>query len=180
MRVLPEQFITAVTSGVVMPAILVDLTFVSGTKHVWSGVGPLAFNGNTYIGAGTLGSIGPIVESIELQADGTSVALSGIDPSLYAECLSDIQLGLPATIWFCILAGGFAYGYKAFEGQMDKPSINTGADAITIAIALENKLVNLQRPSARRYTTQDQYLDYPNDCGFSWVPMLNDIAIKVR
>src|SRR4051812_14384676 len=112
MRVLPQQFIEAVTSGVVMPAILVDLTFVSGPQYVWSGVGPFEFNGNTYTGAGTLGSIGPIVESITLQADGTTVSLSGIDPGLYADCMADIQTGLPATIWFCIIAGGIAYGYK--------------------------------------------------------------------
>lgn len=180
MRILPQQFIDGICSGVVTPVLMCDLTFKSGVTRVWSGVGNLTYGGNTYLGVGTLGSVGTISEGTSVEASGTTVSLSGVDPNLYAESLNDIQLGAPATIYFGILSGGLVYAYTAYAGQMDKPTITTGGDAITISIALENRLVNLQRPSALRYTTEDQHaLGYTNDCGFSWAPMLNNIALKV-
>jgi hypothetical protein len=179
MRVLPDGFVPAVTAGLVVPAVFADLTFRSTTEHVWTGIGPIAFNGNTYKGVGTLGGIGTISEGINVQAQGTSVSLSGIDPEIYAECMADIQIGAPATLWFGALAAGVFVCYRAFQGQVDKPSVTTGGDSIAISLALENRLYNMQRPSYRRYTTEDQHLDYADDCGFSWVTMLNDIALLV-
>jgi hypothetical protein len=89
----------ALSSGVISPAILAQLTFKSGTVWVWSGVGPLVYGGNTYQGVGTLGSIGAIVEGLTVQAAGTVISLSGIDPALYGDSMEDIVTGQPAKIF---------------------------------------------------------------------------------
>ena len=49
---------------------------------------------------------------------------------------------------------------------------------MTIALKLENRLVNLQRANMRRYTAADQNLYYPGDTAFNWVEILNDQALK--
>ena len=110
---------------------------------------------------------------------GTSLSLSGIDSALYAECLTDIQLGAPAVVWIVFLSQGAVIGtpYRQFSGQVDKPSVNVAGESITISLALENRLTNLQRPSSRRYTSTDQRIKYPDDTGFVWVEPLNDIAL---
>lgn len=94
------------------------------------------------------------------------------------EALSDIQLGAPAKIWFGLMQDGALIGapYLIFSGLVDQPTVETGVEASTIVLALENRLSDLSRPSARRYTAADQHLKYSDDTGFNWVEILNDIA----
>ena len=170
----------ALDAGAIAPVILVMLTFRSSTRYVWSGVGILAYNGNNYFGAGSLGEMGTVQEGIDVKASGTTLTLSGIDATFMAECATDIQLGAPAKIWFGLFANGSIIGtpYLLYSGTVDKPKITLGGEKMSITLALENKMINLQRASNRRYTSADQRLQYPTDTAFSWVEMLNDQALK--
>jgi len=78
------------------------------------------------------------------------------------------------------MAAGAIIGapYLIFSGAVDKPSVEISDQTMSITLALENKLVNLQRPSQRRYTAADQHIAYPDDMGFNWVEILNDIALR--
>jgi hypothetical protein len=170
----------SITSNHVYPAFLVDITFHTQTEHVWTGVGNLVWNGNTYKGVGSLGKVGAISESAELSAQGTSISLSGIDPVLLAESLGDIQLMAPADIWFVLFD---QYGnilgtpYLAFGGVVDQPVLDIGTEELRIELKLESRLADLQRASSRRYTSADQMLYYPTDMGLHWVEILNDQAL---
>ncbi|MGA8109355.1 MAG: hypothetical protein WB974_07955, partial [Acidobacteriaceae bacterium] len=68
--------------------------------------------------------------------------------------------------------------YLIFSGTVDKPTVEISGKTMSITLALENKLVNLQRACQRRYTAADQHLAYPDDIGFNWVEILNDIALR--
>lgn len=165
---------------VVSLALLAQITFASATKYVWSGPGPLVYGGNTFEGVGDYAQAGPVVEGVDVGAQGTTVGLSGIDNSLLTECLSDIRLGAPAKLQLAVMNGPQPLGtpYPLFSGQVDKPGISIGRDTSTIMLALENRLVNLQRPGNKRYTTNDQHLVFPSDTAFVWVPILNDVDLK--
>lgn len=178
-RALDSNLQTALSAGLVFPAILAEFHFRSGTAYVWTGIGPLVYDAQTYTGVGSLANLGAIVEGTEVRADGTSVSLSGIDPALYADCMSDIRLGAPAKVWFALLTQGVIIGapYLLFSGLVDKPDVSTGGDSISVSLALESRLTNLQRASQRRYTSADQHIQYPDDTGFGWVELLNDIAL---
>ena len=180
MRALDPLMLAALEASVVVPAFLASLQFQSGIQYIWSGIGPLVYNSNTYLGVGSLGGIGTINEGTEVQAAGTALTLSGIDPALYSACMDDIQLGAPAQIWFACLNNGQIIGtpYLLFSGQVDKPHISTGATTITVSLALENRLANLQRASARLWTAADQNKDNPTDSAFNWVEILNDISLR--
>lgn len=177
-RNLPQPMIQSFSSndaGSVV--VLLDLTLKSGSVHVWSGYGSLTWNGNTYQGIGSLGAVGDIKEAVEVRADGTHVSLSGIDPAILQDCLDDIQLGAPAKLWLGTLANGqLTAAYPMFAGTVDKPSVPISADNLTITLALENRMLNLQRPSMRRYTQADQRYFYPDDTAFTWVESFNDAA----
>ncbi len=162
-----------------MPVILVMLTFKSATRYVWSGIGTLVYGANAYLGVGSLGSIGVISESTDVKADGTSLTLSGIDPTFLGESMTDIQLGAPAKIWFGLMTNGALIGapYLLFSGTVDQPSVQMGAETISISLKLENRLVDLQRPSMRRYTSADQRLYFPTDTAFGWVEILSDQSL---
>lgn len=177
-RNLNSAMASGLAGGSVYPVVLVLLTFRTGVRYVWSGVGSLVYAGNTYVGVGALGTISAVQEGTEVHADGITVALSGIDPALLAECMTDIRQGAPAKVWFGLLSNGAILGapYLIFSGQVDKPTIAPGADEVTISLACESRMVNGQRARNRRYTAADQHLDYPTDTGMNWVEEMNDIA----
>jgi len=179
-RELDSTLEAAMQASLVYPVRMAMLTFRSETKYIWSGPGDLVWDAQTYTGVGSLGSVGAINEGIEINADGTSVTLSGIDPVLLAECLTDIQPGAPAMIWLgfvtpqCVLIGT---PYLQFSGCVDVPVVTPGTDAISISLALESRMLDLGRASCRRYTSADQRLYYPTDTAFGWVEQLNDLAL---
>ncbi|MGB2046289.1 MAG: hypothetical protein ACPHUD_11190, partial [Porticoccaceae bacterium] len=59
-RTLSTAMQAVATAELVRPIYLVDLEFASGSIYLWSGLGDLSFNSNTYIGAGDLLSIGAV------------------------------------------------------------------------------------------------------------------------
>lgn len=180
-RNLSTAMVAPITSNQVRPAFMAALTFASKTVYCWTGVGNLVYNGNTYLGVGAFGKIEKITEATDVQAYGTSISLSGIDPNIYSECMNDIKMGAPATIYFTLLDNnGQIYGvpYPAFSGTVDKPTIGMGTKEISITLSLENKLSNLSRANMRRYTSADQQLYHPNDSCFNSVESLNDQALK--
>jgi hypothetical protein len=163
------------------PLLLAQLTFRTATRYVWSGVGSLVWGGNTYLGLGSLASVGSVQESTEIKADGTSVSLSGIDPVYLAEAMGDIQQGQPAKIWTAALddSGAVIMPYLYFSGVIDKPQVVVSGETATIALALESKMINHGRASQRKYTAADQHaFGYPDDLGFNWVEALNDASFK--
>ncbi|MDE2099249.1 MAG: hypothetical protein KGL39_18490 [Patescibacteria group bacterium] len=174
-------FSSHLADAAVRPILLAILTFKSATVYVWSGVGSLTYGGHTYLGVGSLGRISRVQEGTDVHAYGMSVELSGIDSTLLAESMADIQLGALAQLYFGLLdASGNIYGspYCFFSGAIDKPTITPGLKTITISLALETKMSNLARPTRRRYTAADQQLYYPGDTAFNWVEILNDQALK--
>jgi hypothetical protein len=181
MRDISSPMLASLTSNAIIPGFLVDVAFRSAPEYVWTGVGNIVYNGNTYRGVGSFGKLGGITESSSVTADGTTISLSGIDPALLAECLTDIQLGAPVTIYFALFDGSLnilGTPYPLFVGVVDQPVIQPGLDELTISLKLENKLANLQRANMRRYTAADQNLYYPGDTAFNWVELLNDQALK--
>lgn len=179
-RNLDPQMSAALSASLIYPCLLVVLTFKSATVYVWSGVGPMVVDGQTYLGLGSLGEMGAVTEGVDVNASGTTLKLSGIDPVLLGESLNDIKLGAPAKIYFGLWSEGTLIGapYLIFSGLVDKPTVTAGGETISILLALENRLVDLSRATSRRYTAADQHIEYPDDTGFNWVEILNDISLK--
>lgn len=180
-RNISAPMLDSLQSNMIRPGFLASFTFHTGNEYVWTGVGDLVYAGNTYKGIGSLGRIGAIDEGVEVRAIGTTVTLSAIDPVLLNDCLSDIQLGAPAAVYFALFDGALnilGTPYPLFVGTVDQPVIQVGTESMTISLKLENKLANLQRANMRRYTAADQRRYYPNDTAFNQVELLNDMALK--
>jgi len=181
MRNISSPMLSGILASPIRPAFLVMLTFYSGIEYVWTGVGNLVYAGNTYLGVGSLGKIGAVTEGTQVNADGTTVSLSGIDLTLLGYCLTEIQVGAPASICFALVDVNLniiGVPYPLFVGCVDQPVLQIGMETLEIALKLESRLSNLQRASMRRYTAADQSLYYPTDSGFSWVEQLNDQALR--
>ena len=161
-RLMSTAMATAICAPVLRPAILCSLQFADNTLYMWSGLGPITWNGMTFIGVGTLGSISAISEDSTVEAKGVVFSLSGIPSTIIAEVLWETRLLYTAKVWFALFdANGVLIPSPicSYVGKMDQPSLEDNADTCTIAIATENVLIDLNRPCFRRYTADDQQQD---------------------
>lgn len=171
--------------------ILVKLALRSKTEYIWSGVGPLVWDAQTYSGVGTLGQIGDIVENTIVRAEGTTLTLSGVDPStgtsyltndMMAEALTDVQVGAPCRIYLGALDENInlvGAPYLLFRGVVDKPPVLLDPEHPSIQISVESRMINHERATNRRYTATDQRDNgNPNDSGFNGVEALADQGLK--
>lgn len=160
------------------PAIFVQIQFTSGISYIWSGVGSVQWNGQTWLGVGAFGNISAIEESSNIQANGVTLSLSGIDSTLIAKALNELRQNYPVQMWFGAIDGGnvVADPWNCFSGRIDVPTVDEGAQTSTISINVESRLIDLQRSRERRYTDQDQQGEFPGDLGFQYVPALQDFS----
>ena len=139
-----------------------------------------SWNGFTWIGAGNLGQISPVGENVDLQAQGVSLSLAGIDPSLISTALGEQYQGKPAQIWFCPLNTdtGQLIGtpIRIFGGRIDTMDIEVGETA-TITLTAEGKLIDFFRPRVSRYTDAEQQLRYPGDLGLQYINSLIEVNV---
>lgn len=179
-RPLDSAMATALASGQIQPFFMALLSFKTSTQYIWTGVGDLSYGGNVYAGVGSFGKIGTVQEGADANTNayGTTVTLSGIDPVLLGDSMTEMVPGAQANLWFGLMVQGAIIGapYLLFQGTMDQATVTKNVDTISITLALENKLLDLARPSSRRYTNADQRVYYPTDTAFSWVEQLNDLA----
>jgi hypothetical protein len=180
MRSLSSAVLTAIQSASVRPAFFVEGNFASGPVYLWTGLGPISWNGQTWLGVGTLGSITTIEEGATVEARGITLGLSGFDATLLGDVVNEFAVGLPVTVWLGLFdASGtlLADPIISFAGRMDQPTLTVGGDSASISINCENRLVEMNVAVDRRYTNEDQQIDYPGDQGFGWVNAIQEVTI---
>lgn len=171
----------ATLAEVVVPIVLIEALFDSGAVRMWSGIGNLTFNSQTYLGAGNLLGIGTVQETQELRATGVDITVSGIPSEMLSLALSEAYQGRVCRVYVGALNTntGALVGnpYQVFAGTMDVMSISDGGETASIGIAVESRLIDLERGRERRYEHEDQQIDYPGDLFFQYVPTLQDATI---
>lgn len=171
-RSLTSAMESAVTADLVRPILLVQCAFDSGNLNLWNGIGDLTVGSVDYVGAGTLLSVGEISETSELAANGLNVALSGVTEPLISKARDEDYQGRELTVLMGAMDATnsvIADPVIIFSGFMDTMVINDGAETATIQVTVENRLIEFERNRVRRYTAEDQKIDYPNDKGLEFV-----------
>lgn len=170
----------AIAAGTVRPVLFYAGEFAAGTVRLWTGVGTITWDGQSWTGAGNLLGMSSIQETTQIRAAGLSVSLSGVSSALISLALTDAQQGADGKVWLGFLdATGavIADPALAFQGRLDVPEIVDGGETCSITISYESRLIDLERARERRYTSEDQRIDYPDDRGFDFVPGLQDAVI---
>lgn len=204
-RNLTAEMQDIVQDKVIFPIIFVEADFDSGAVRLWSGVGDLVWNGYTWTGGGSLLRVDAVEESNEIKAVGTTVALSGIPSDLLSLALQEDYQGRDLKIYLGAFSvdtqyltqengdyvlkedGGKLYlltetdiisdPVVLFSGRMDTMTIQESGDTSTIQVTVENRLIDFERSKERRYTSEDQKIDYPTDKGLEFVTSIQDKEI---
>jgi hypothetical protein len=176
-RDLTADFKVEIEGRLVRPIIFVFLDFVADPVYIWSGVGTVSWNGHTWLGVGNLGGVSAVQETADTIAQNITLSLSGIPTEYLSDVIEAVQQNTDVQVWFGFLADDnsiVADPYQVFWGHIDVPTVTEGADTSTVSITCENPLIDLQRSANRRYTPDDQKIDYPTDKGFEYVASIQE------
>lgn len=178
MRDLTPDFVTALEAGQLVPVLFVHVEAVTEDLYVWSGIGTVEWNGETWYGVGDLGGIKELGETNDIKAVGLELTLNGVPTDMLSFVLSETASGKAVSIWF-----GFcdpatraivADPDLTYRGKIDTARHQAGADTAAITISVENDLISLETPNDRRWTHDDQQRDYPGDRGFEYIAAIQD------
>lgn len=202
MRDLDADMATALTQGECTIALLADFEFESETIRMWTGIGELTYDGNTYQGGGNLVAVSPYQETQDLQAQGLKYSLSGVPSTLISIALQESYQGRICNLYLAIipisndniltedssyilledgsyllLENAAVLAYRLFSGIMDFMDISDDGQSSTIILSAENILTLLKRNKASRYTKEDQRARFPDDAGLDFISQLQDKEI---
>ena len=172
--------LNALLEPLIRPALFVQATFANETIYAWSGRGNIDWNGQTWIGTGSLLNISTIEESSTVEAKGISISLSGIDNTLLQECLAQFQVSLPVYVYFALFDASnnlLPSPVLSFSGRTDQPTIDMDVQTSTITIACESVLMDMNVPVPYRYDAPTQLIFAPDDLAFSYVNSIQNIPI---
>lgn len=159
--------------------LLVELDFESGTLYLTNAGCTATWNGHTWL-PNKLGKIDAIKEGSDLEANGAGFELNGTDLTLLSTVLDEDYQGRSAKLWVAPLTDQYqpiSDPVLVYVGRMDSATINFGSTA-SISLATENRLIDMDRAKVRRFNSEDQAIDYPEDKGFDFVPGLVEGQIK--
>ncbi len=155
--------------------------FPDGIVRLWNGYGPITFAGDTWQGVGDLGGIDGIAESSEIRANPLVVSLNGLKPEIVALALTDGYQGREVRFYQGALdtttRALIADPYLRWSGTMNYMTIDRERGAI--AITCESDLIDLNRASGLKYTSEDQKTLYPGDTFFDLIP-LGEISFGLK
>lgn len=180
-RDLHADFKTEVTQDVMRPVFLIDVAYNGGTVYMWSGLGDITYNSNTYTGVGDFLGIAPVEETSAIKATGINITLSGIPSAQLSNVLSNVRTGKAMVIYLAFVDESYALvnnPYILFQGLTDIPEITETGETSLITFSAESRLIDLQRARLSRYTDQEQQQRYSGDVFFEYVPTLQNKDIK--
>jgi hypothetical protein len=176
-RALSTAMVSEINASLNRPCFFFETALSGSTLRLWSGTGPINWNGFTWQGDSTLISIQLASETNEIRSTGIEVSLNGSSSSVVSLVLSDVKMGQSGKVWFGFLTSAGAVvstPYLLFSGLFDTAEIDENDQAPEIVLRYETKLVELERGKTFRYTTDNQRIFNATDRGFEYVPTIQD------
>lgn len=157
--------------------ILCEIDHPSGTFRCWSGIGNLAWDGETWTGIGTLGAITPVQQTSDVSIQEINFVLSGVDAATLG-MLSEIVRNRSGRAWIACLDGRqqvIPDPYLFVDSQLDYQTLNADEQSnAQIQITARMGFYTLQRGIDEAWTPQNHKLTYPNDIGLDMIPGLQN------
>lgn len=166
MRDIDPSAADALESGVVKFAVLVYVDLDAGELRLCSGR-TVDWDGHTWTGAGTLGSIDGIAETAgEAEKKGLSMSLSGMSAAVLSSVLSASVRDHDCAIYFAVLdyaTESVLDALQLFSGKLSQASITRTKDGRSIGVNVAHISDYFSRPKPFRNTDSDQRSAYSGD-----------------
>jgi hypothetical protein len=173
------------------PAWFIEAEFRTVTLRMWTGMGTIQWNGQTWYGPGTAPIAAPggitgsaiveiqrVMETSKVEATGLKIVVSQFPPALLRYCVDELRVGKAFNVWlgFLNLDGTALVDDPVpwFGGWMDAADVEQDPAKARITLTIENEMRRLQIPILRRLTLEDQHADFPTDDMFKYVAALKN------
>jgi hypothetical protein len=174
-RTVPAAILTALAQPEVEPFYAVEIDLDSGPLRLWTGYGDRTIESNTYTGGGTLMTIEGLEEVADLSAKNITLTLSGMPAEVISLALQEpYQRRKVRVLWGVRNVSDFV---EVFSGSLNQMVIEDSAESGTISVTVDSKLVELERASNRRYTSESHKSRYATDTFFDFVAKIQDKQI---
>ncbi len=133
------------------------------------------YNGDTYIGLGSLGSVSMPRGDGELSPKEYNIKLSGISDDVLQAATQIEYLNNKATCWMVFFdedMNQLGTPMIAWRGLTDQIEVTYGETSY-VSINIRDRLVDWERPKVERYNDGDQQASFPNDKFFEFVAELS-------
>ena len=168
-------------ADVVAPFFALSLHFDTGVLRFWTGVRTATLDGNDYVGTGNFMTLSEVEETMEMSVRGLTVTLAGIPPEVISLALTEPYQGRPATLSFGLIDRSTntpSNLVEIFAGSINEMDIEEGFESATVALTVENKYIDLERPRVARFTSAHQKSKYPGDRVLDFIPSLQEQEIR--
>lgn len=181
MKTINTDVYNAMTGSMLQPAMLIDL-MLDEPLYLWTGVGDLEYESETYKGTGAFGTISTSDTDSSLSANGISLTLSGVPTDVLQFALSPNYRNKKVIVNIVLFDnnGTLIGGNRFYVGRIDVVNISKSGEENIITVNVENHLINFSRPLIRRYNQEDQHLFVDNtDIGFEYISKItSDIVFN--
>lgn len=175
MRELTSDYLAELEASAVKIAFFFEGEFASSTIWLWSGVGPITWDGKTWLGNGWLQGWSGAGETSELKAVSMDITLAGVPQDVLSLMLNEASQNKFGRLYLAFLDASDAViddPYLLFEGKLDYPEISDSSNDATVVISYESELVELEQAEESRYTDINQKSIYPTDLGLEYITSL--------
>lgn len=179
-RGLSDTVISEIESDIIYPVLFLEFNFSDGPERYWTGYHDIQMRGVTFVGSGDLIEVSPIKETTEVKANNVSFTVEGIETENIDRSLRKEYQNRRCRAWLGFMDENDRLIDQPdiiYVGRQDVMEISETADGTTIKMNTENRLIQLNKSNGRRYTNEDQKMDYPDDDGLEFVADLQDKAI---
>src|SRR3990172_1369380 len=191
MRELASGTRAEVRAAAKRPAWFVEAEFRTVTLHIWSGMGTIKWNGQTWYGPGSAPVLPPggitgsalveiegAQETLSVEATGLKIRVSQFPAALLFYCLDELKIGKQVNVWLGLLnlEGTQLVDDPVlwFGGWMDAAEVEQDPANARITLTIESELRRLKIPERRLVTLMDQHIDFPTDNLFRYIPGLKN------
>lgn len=175
-RTINSNLLTALTSAEVEPYFAVEFVLDGSPIRLWTGYGDKTISSQTYTGSGHLLSISGLEEVGDISAKTVSISLSGMPSEIVSMALSEDYQRRVCRIYFG--TRDTTTPIEIFTGYLNKMTIDDSGDSSTITVAVDSKLITLERASNFRYTDASHQARENGDTFFSYVAGLQDVRVS--
>lgn len=181
MKDLLGDFLTALEADVLRPAFFFEgrFTALAGGDPIyvraWTGDRDITFKGETFEGNGWFLGSSSVEDSDAVDVSKSlTISLSAASEELRAVLLNT-RANEPGTLWFALLDedGAVIDSAIEFAGFFETANFDKQSDSFTVSLRYETRTRNLSKSKERRWTDEQQRLDYPDDLGFQY---MQDVA----
>lgn len=177
MSIIPAEMATAIAADNVRVFYAVEFLLDAGPIRLWTGYGDRTIDGEVYTGSGDLMSIGDVATTADLSAPNIDLSLSGMPGEIISLALQESYQRRTCNIYFGTEDAGTHATFLAYSGTLNTMTIRDSGQTGVITVSIDSKLLELQRASNRRYTSESQKSRYSTDTFFDYVAGIQDAEI---